>query len=253
MSGAMNDIPENKPVAIAVGAGDAIGAAFARRFARGGYRVAIARRDARKSDALIREIESRGQCAKAYSVDARDEAQTTALFDAVERDLGPIDVCLYNAGANTQRSILETDATLFRKAWELACFGAFLTGREAASRMVRRGSGTILFTGATASMRGGAGFAAFASAKFGSRALAQSLARELGPKGIHVAHLVIDAGIDSAAIHARRRAKYGDDVEIAEDELVKTASVGEAFWTLVQQSRDGWTHELDLRPFVEKW
>jgi len=249
----MIDKRETRPVALAVGAGDAIGAAFARRFANGGYSVAVARRDAGKSDGLIREIENSGGVARAYSVDARNEEQITVLFDQVERDLGPISVCLYNAGANSQIPFLETDPAMFQKVWKLACFGGFLTAREAARRMVPRGSGTLLFTGATASVRGGAGFAAFASAKFGVRAMAQSLARELGPKGVHVAHLIIDAGIDSPAIHARRRARYGDDVQISENELVKTASVAEAFWMLTQQRPDGWTHELDLRPFMEKW
>jgi NAD(P)-dependent dehydrogenase (short-subunit alcohol dehydrogenase family) len=243
-----------KPVALGVGAGDAIGAAFARRFAAGGYSVAVARRDAAKSAALIDEIKANGGMAKAYSTDARDEAATADLFDAVERDLGPIAVCLYNAGANARFPILETEADMFRKVWTLGCFGGFLTGREAARRMVPRGSGTILFTGATASLRGGAGFAAFSSAKFGLRAVAQSLARELGPKGIHVAHLVIDGGVDSPAIHARRRAAAGDDaLAFPEDSLMNLTSIAEAYWSLSQQKRDAWTHELDIRPFVEPW
>lgn len=249
----MRDDGKTKRVALAVGAGDAIGAAFARRFAKAGYAVAVARRDAQKSDQLIQEITAAGGTAAAYSMDARSEAQTVDMFDRVERDLGPIDTCLYNAGANSAFPILETKADMFRKVWELACFGGFLTAREAARRMVPRGNGTLLFTGATASVRGGAGFAAFASAKFGVRAMAQSLARELGPKGIHVAHLIIDAGVDSPVIHARRRAKFGDDAEVAEDGLVKIESVAEAFWAVSQQSRDGWTHELDLRPFAETW
>ncbi len=241
-------------VALGIGAGDAIGAAFARRFAAGGYAVAVARRDAAKSDGLIKEIEASGGTAKAYTVDARDEQATADLFDAVERDLGPIDVCLYNAGANARFPILETEAEMFRKVWMLGCFGGFLTGREAARRMVPRGSGTILFTGATASVRGGAGFAAFASAKFGLRAVAQSLARELGPKGIHVAHLVIDGGVDSPVVHARRRAAAGNDaLEFPEDSLMDLTSIAEAYWTLSQQKRDAWTHELDIRPFVEPW
>lgn len=249
----MTSVSNSHPVALAVGAGDAIGAAFARRFAAGGYNVAVARRDASKSEQLINELEGAGVKAMAFSMDARSEEQTIELFDQVESDLGPINTCLYNAGANSQFPILDTEAAMFRKIWELACFGAFLTGREAARRMVPRGHGTLLFTGATASLRGGSGYAAFAGAKFGVRALAQSLARELGPKGIHVAHLIIDAGVDSAAIHARRRARYGDDVTFAEDELVKTASIAEAYWTLSQQRRDGWTHELDIRPFIETW
>jgi len=243
-----------RPVALGIGAGDAIGAAFARRFAAGGYAVAVARRNPAKSDALIKEIETNGGIAKAYSVDARNEKSTVDLFDAVERDLGPIDVCLYNAGANARFPILDTEAEMFRKVWMLGCFGGFLAGREAARRMVPRGAGTILFTGATASVRGGAGFAAFASAKFGLRAVAQSLARELGPKGIHVAHLVIDGGVDSPVVHARRRAAAGDDaLAIPEDSLMDLASIAEAYWTLSQQKRDAWTHELDIRPFVEPW
>lgn len=253
MGNAMTEPSDRQRTALAIGAGDAIGAAFARRFVDGGYSVAVARRDADRSADLLSEIETAGGTARAYSIDARSEEQTAELFDQVERDLGPIDVCLYNAGANAQVPILETDTRMFRKIWELACFGGFLTAREAARRMVPRGQGTLLFTGATASVRGSAGYAAFASAKFGVRAMAQSLARELGPQGIHVAHLIIDAGVDSPAIHARRRARYGDDVEFAEDELVKTASVADAFWMVSQQTRDGWTHELDIRPFIETW
>ena len=223
-------------------------------FVQGGYSVAVARRDAEKSADLIAEIEAAGGTLKAYSSDARDEDATAALFDAVEADLGPVDVVLYNAGANARFPIRDTEAKMFRKIWELGCFGGFLTGREAARRMVPRGSGTILFTGATASLRGGSGFAAFASSKFGLRAVAQSMARELGPEGIHVAHLIIDGGVDSPAIHARRRAAAGtDDIELPEDSLIDLTSVAEAFWTLSQQSRDGWTHELDIRPFVETW
>ena len=243
-----------KPTALAIGAGDTIGAAFARRFAKGGYAVAVARRQAVKSTKSLQEIERFGGTARAYSTDARDKDQTVTLFDAVERDLGPVDVCLYNAGANSRFPILETEAEMFKKIWMLSCFGGFLAGREAARRMVPRGRGTILFTGATASLRGGAGFAAFASAKFGLRAVAQSLARELGPKGIHVAHLIIDGGVDSPAIHARRReAAGGVEVDFPEDSLIDLNSIAEAYWVLSQQKRDAWTHELDIRPFVEQW
>jgi len=250
----MNASDDPRPVALAVGAGDAIGAAFARRFCAGGYAVAVARRDAAKSAALIEEVGAAGGTLRAYSSDARDEGATAALFDTVEADLGAIDVVLYNAGANAKVPILETDAKLYRKVWELGCFGGFLTGREAAKRMLPRATGTILFTGATASLRGGPGFAAFAGAKFALRALAQSMARELGPKGIHVAHLIIDGGVDSPAIHARRRAAAGDpNLNFAEDSLIDLKSVAEAYWTLAQQSRDGWTHELEIRPFVETW
>jgi len=245
---------DRNKVALGVGAGDAIGAAFARRFAKGGYAVAVARRDAAKSAALVKEIEDAGGAAVAYSVDAREEASVEALFERAEQELGPVEVCLYNAGANFKSPLVETGVDMFDKVWRLGCLGGFLTGREAARRMVPRGRGTILFTGATASMRGGAGFAAFASAKAGLRAVAQSMARELGPEGVHVAHLVIDGGVDSPAIHARRRAAAGgQEVAFAPDSLMRLESIAEAYWTLAGQSRDAWTFELDIRPFVEPW
>lgn len=241
-------------VALGVGAGDAIGAAFARRFAAGGYRVALARRDGDKSADLIQEIEAAGGKAKAYSVDAREESSIEGLFKAVEEDLGPIEVCLYNGGANFKSPVRDTSVDMFEKVWRLGCMAGFVTGREAARYMAPRGKGTILFTGATASMRGGPGFAAFASAKAGLRAVAQSMARELGPEGVHVAHLVVDGGVDSPAIHARRRAAAGDaDMTFAPDSLMQLSSIAEAYWTLSQQGRDAWTFEMDIRPFVEPW
>ena len=167
--------------------------------------------------------------------------------------MGPIEVCLFNAGANTRVPLTETSAALFTKVWQLACYGGFLTGREAARHMLPRGHGTILFTGATASLRGGDGYAAFAAAKFGLRAVAQSMARELGPHNIHVAHLVIDGAIDSEAIHRRLGAATGTMPELAPDSLIQTRSVAEAYWMLHHQPRDGWTHELDLRPYIERW
>src|SRR5712671_4807151 len=230
----------NGPVALLVGAGDAIGAAVARRFAAEKFQVCVARRDAAKAQKLIDEVSTAGGSVRAFSVDARQEGEIQALFATVERDVGPIEVCLYNAGSNVNTPLVETTGTLFRKAWELACYGGFLTGREAARYMVPRGTGTILFTGATASMRGGPGFAAFASAKFGLRAVAQSMAREVGPKNIHVAHLVIDGAIDSEAIHRRLSAATGTMPDFAPDSLTQTRSVAEAYWALHNQSRDGW-------------
>ena len=181
----------------------------ARRFARGGYTVCVARRDAAKSQGLIDELKAEGHEVHAFSVDARQEAEVQALFAKVEETIGPIEVCLFNAGSNVNKPLLETTEKLFFKAWELACYAGFLVGREAARHMLQRGRGTMLFTGATASIRGGKGFAAFASAKFGLRAVAQSMARELGPKNIHVVHLLIDAGVDSEAIHQRMKAANG--------------------------------------------
>jgi NAD(P)-dependent dehydrogenase (short-subunit alcohol dehydrogenase family) len=240
-------------VALLVGAGDAIGAAVARRFAAGGYRVCIARRDPEKSRNVAQEIEAAGGLAYPVGTDVRSEEAVQALFTKVEGEFGPIDVCLFNAGANIKAPLVETSSRVFLKAWELACYGGFLVGREAARYMVPRGRGTILFTGATASMRGGSGFAAFAAAKFGLRAVAQSMARELGPKNIHVAHLIIDGGIDSEAIHRRLSAATGAMPELAPDALIQTSSVAEAYWMLHCQARDGWTHELDLRAYVERW
>lgn len=239
-------------VALLVGAGDAIGAAVARRFAAGGYTVCIARRDADKSTALVEELRSQGLAAHAISTDARNEEEVQRLFQTTE-EIGPISVCLFNAGSNVQKPVLDTTGKLFFKAWELACFAGFLVGREAAKHMVPRGSGTILFTGATASIRGGSGFAAFSAAKFGLRAVAQAMAREFGPKNIHVVHLLIDAGVDSEAIHERMKARGVDPATLAPDTLTKTASIAEAYWFAHAQARDGWTHELDLRPAAEKW
>ena len=240
-------------VALLVGAGDAIGAAVARRFAVGGYCVCVARRDAEKSRSLVQEIVASGGVARAVGTDVRNEEAVQALFSQVETELGPVEVCLFNAGANVKTPLIETSGRLFFKAWELACYGGFLTGREAARYMVPRGRGTILFTGATASVRGRAGYAAFASGKHGLRAVAQSMARELAPRNIHIAHLIIDGAIDSEAIHRRLSAATGTMPEITSDSLIQTSSVAEVYWALHNQSRDGWTHELDLRPYGERW
>jgi NAD(P)-dependent dehydrogenase (short-subunit alcohol dehydrogenase family) len=245
---------ETRGIAMLVGAGDAIGAAVARRFASGGYTVCICRRDAAKSQSLVDELTAAGQRIHAFNVDARQEAEVQKLFADVEREIGPIEICLFNAGSNVNKPLLDTSEKLFFKAWELACYAGFLVGREAARVMLPRGHGTIFFTGATASIRGGKGFAAFSSAKFGLRAVAQAMARELGPENIHVAHLIIDAGVDSEAIHQRMKAAKGIEAsEIPPDSLTKTSSIAEAYWFAHQQSRDGWTHELDLRPAGEKW
>ena len=241
-------------IAVIVGAGDAIGSAVGRRFAKGGYTVCLIRRSADKAAPHIAAIEAAGGRAYAFASDARDEAATKALFETIERDIGPIEICLFNAGANTQAGALETTGMLYERVWRLACFAGFISGREAARHMLPRGRGTILFTGATASLRGGAGFAAFAAAKAGLRAVAQALAREFGPKGLHVAHLVIDGGVDSPAIHQRRRARLGPDAPPPEPgSLIALDTVAEAYWTLHTQPRDGWTFEMDIRPSVETW
>jgi NAD(P)-dependent dehydrogenase (short-subunit alcohol dehydrogenase family) len=202
----------------------------------------------------VDELKAEGREIYAFSVDARQEKEVQDLFARVESEIGPIEVCLFNAGSNVNKPLVETTEKLFFKAWELACYAGFLVGREAARVMVPRGKGTILFTGATASLRGGKGFAAFSAAKFGLRGVAQAMARELGPKNIHVVHLIIDAGVDSEAIHARMKAATGVEAkDIPPDSLTKTNSIAEAYWFAHQQTKDGWTHELDLRPAGEKW
>ena len=243
-----------KGAVLLVGAGDAIGSAVARRFAKGGYKVCIARRDAARSQGLVDELKAEGLTIRAFSVDARQEAEVQNLFAQVEKDVGQIEVCLFNAGSNVNKPLIETTEKLFFKAWELACYAGFLVGREAAKYMVARGHGTMLFTGATASVRGGKGFAAFSSAKFGLRAVAQAMARELGPKNIHIVHLLIDAAVDSEAIHQRMKAAKGIEAsDIPPDSLTKTSSIADAYWFVHHQAKDGWTFELDLRPSVETW
>jgi NAD(P)-dependent dehydrogenase (short-subunit alcohol dehydrogenase family) len=203
---------------------------------------------------LAEELKARGAEFHAFSVDARKEEEVQKLFAEVEKNVGPIEICLFNAGSNVNMPLLETTEKLFFKAWELACYAGFLVGREAAKYMASRGRGTILFTGATASIRGGKGFAAFAAAKFGLRAVAQAMARELGPKNVHVVHLLIDAAIDSEAIHRRMKAATGIEAnDIPANILTKTSSIAEAYWFVHHQSKDGWTHEFDLRPAVETW
>ena len=240
--------------ALLVAAGDAIGAAVARRFAQGGYNVCIGRRDPEKSAALVDELRAAGCNVKAFSVDARDEGSVARLFQEAQESMGAIDMCLFNGGSNTRMPIDTTSTKLFFKVWELACQAGFVVGREAAKHMVARGSGSIFFTGATASVRGSAEFGAFASAKFALRGFAQALARELGPRNVHVSHLVIDGGVDSEEIRRRLKTRSGADAAgPAIDALLNTRSVAEAYWFLHHQSRDAWTHELDLRPSVEKW
>ena len=190
----------DKGVCLVVGAGDATGGAIARCFAREGYTTCVTRRSADKLARLVAQIEAAGGKARAFGSDARKEEEVVALVDNIETTIGPIEVLVFNIGANVAASILDETARKYFKIWEMGCFAGFLNGREVARRMVTRSRGTLLFTGATASLRGSANFAAFAGAKHALRALAQSMARELGPKGIHVAHVVIDGAIDTAFI-----------------------------------------------------
>jgi len=243
----------SKPVALVVGAGDYIGAAIAKRFAREGYVVCTGRRNGEKSKPLVDEIAAAGGEAHAFSLDARDEEQVVGRFAQIEREIGPLGVVVFNVGANVSFPIRETTSRVFTKVWQMACLAGFLTGREAAKHMVPRGAGTLLFTGATASVRGASGYASFASAKAGLRALAQSMARELGPEGIHVAHLVIDAGVDTAWVRQIVEQSGRSVDELPPDTLVDPDSIADVYWYLHQQPRDAWTFELDLRPFAERW
>ena len=238
--------------ALIIGAGDATGGAIARAFAKEGLTACVTRR-ARHVDQLedlVARIEAEGGKGRAFGVDARDEEQTVALFDQIEAEVGPLEVCVFNIGANVNFPIREMTARVYQKVWEMAAFSGFLAGREAARVMVPRGRGTVIFTGATAGVRGGAGFSAFAGAKHALRALGQSMARELGPQGVHVAHVVIDGAIDSQFIRdnlpdaADRKAKDG---LLLPDEIAKN------YVWLHGQHRSAWTHEMDLRPWCETW
>lgn len=237
-------------VVLVVGAGDAIGAAICRRFAAAGFRVVAARRNADRLAPLLEEAERERWSVRAVACDARDEDQVTRLFATVEAEEGPVLVAVFNVGANVPMSVLDTDSRRFRKIWEMACFAGFLTGREAARYMLPRRRGTIIFTGATASTRGAAGFGAFASAKHGLRAWAQSMARELGPKNIHVAHVVIDAAVDTAWV----RDNLPDaETRAQQDGLVVPDELAEVYLQLHRQPCSAWTFELDLRPWMERW
>jgi NAD(P)-dependent dehydrogenase (short-subunit alcohol dehydrogenase family) len=239
-----------KKAALVIGAGDALGAAIARRFAREGFIACVARRNGEKLTPLVEAIRAAGGEAIPFGVDARKEEAMASLVDRIEGEIAPIEVAVFNIGANVRFSILETTSRVYFKVWEMGCFAGFLMGREVARRMLPRGRGTILFTGATASMRGSAGFSAFSGAKHALRALAQSMARELGPNGIHVAHIVIDGAIDTAFI----RDNFPERYALRErDGILAPDAIAENYWQLHCQQRSAWTHELDLRPWIEAW
>jgi NAD(P)-dependent dehydrogenase (short-subunit alcohol dehydrogenase family) len=241
-----------KPVALVIGAGDATGGAIARRFAREGYAACVTRRHLDKLQPLLGEIKAAGGEAHGFASDARKEEEVIALVEQIESTIGPIEVLVFNIGANAPSSVLEETARKYFKIWEMACFGGFLNAREVAKRMVAREGdgpkGTIIFTGATASLRGSANFAAFAGAKHALRALAQSMARELGPRGIHVAHVVVDGAIDTEFIRENFPQRY----ELKDqDGILNPDHIADNYWMLHRQPRDAWTHELDLRPWME--
>lgn len=243
---------KSKTACLVVGAGDDTGAAIARAFAHEGMITCLARRPARaeKLELLAQSIRDDGNEAIALPTDARDEDAIVALFEKIEREIAPLEVVVFNIGGNVRFPIVETTARVYRKVWEMSCFAGFLTGREAAKHMLPRGRGTIIFTGATASVRGSAGFSAFSGAKHGLRSLAQSMARELGPQNIHVAHTIIDGMIDSTFI---RENVPGVDQMRDEDALLSPDHIAQNYVMLHNQPRTAWTHELDLRPYKEKW
>jgi NAD(P)-dependent dehydrogenase (short-subunit alcohol dehydrogenase family) len=237
-----------------IGAGDYIGAAIAKKFAAEGFAVFAGRRNGDKLAPLVKDVESAGGSIFARSLDARKEEEIASFIRDADQH-APLEVCIFNIGANVNFPITETTERVFRKVWEMACYAGFLTTREAAKAMLARGGGSILLTGATASLRGGIGFAAFASAKFGLRAVAQAAARELGPKNIHVAHLIIDAGVDTQFVRDRIKAKEGEEAlaNLDPERLMSPDSVAGAYWQLYQQPRSAWSSEMEIRPFSEKW
>jgi NAD(P)-dependent dehydrogenase (short-subunit alcohol dehydrogenase family) len=237
-----------------IGAGDFIGAAIAKKFAAEGFTTFVGRRNGDKLAPLLAEIAKAGGKAAGRSLDARKEADLTAFLQEAERE-SPLEVCIFNIGANVNFPILETTERVFRKVWEMACYSGFIAGREAARLMLPRGRGAIFFTGATASLRGGIGYAAFSAAKAGLRMVAQSMARELGPHNIHVAHLVIDAGVDTTFVRERIRAREGEEAlaNLPPERLMRPQAVADAYWMLYQQPRDAWSFEIEIRPFGEKW
>jgi NAD(P)-dependent dehydrogenase (short-subunit alcohol dehydrogenase family) len=238
----------SKKVALVIGAGDATGGAIARKFAREGYIACVTRRSLEKLNNLVTQINNEGGVAVGFGSDARVEEQVEQLYAKIENTYGPIEVMVFNVGGNVRFSITETTERVYRKVWEMTALGAFLNGRAAAKVMLQRKTGSIFFTGATASMRGASGFAAFAGGKHAVRALAQSMARELGPQGIHVAHVVIDGAIDTEFIATNFPQRYA----LKDKEgILDPDAIAQNYWHLHQQPRNAWTHELDLRPWIE--
>src|SRR6202171_381621 len=227
----------NATVAV-IGAGDYIGTEIARKFAAEGFTVSAGRRDGAKLEPLVRDIEAAGGSIVARALDAREADEVAAFLNDADKH-APLEVCIFNVGANVNFPLLETTDRVFRKVWEMACWAGFVAGRESARLMLPRGKGNIFFTGATASLRGGSGFAAFASAKFGLRAVAQSMARELGPRNIHVAHLVIDSSVDTEWVRQLIVSREGPQAmeSLDPNRLMRPAAVAAAYWPLFQEAR----------------
>jgi NAD(P)-dependent dehydrogenase (short-subunit alcohol dehydrogenase family) len=242
----------DKGAALIIGAGADTGGAIARAFAREGYHACLTRRprNADQLETLADTIRTAGGMATSFGVDARDEDAGAALIEQIETNIGPINVCVFNIGANVRFGLGDTSPRVFRKVWEMACYAGFLTAHNVLPLMAARGHGTMIFTGATASVRGASGFSAFASAKAGLRNLAQSAAREFGPQGVHVAHTIIDGMIDSTFI---RENVPNVDAMRREDGILNPDHIAQSYVHLHNQPRDAWTFELDLRPYGERW
>ena len=222
---------------------------IAKKFASEGFTVFVGRRNGDKLAGLIKEIEAAGGTVFGRSLDARKEEEVVKLIADADAH-APLEVCVFNIGANVNSPIVETTERVFRKVWEMACFAGFVTGRESARLMLEHGEGKIFFTGATAGRRGGNGYAAFAAAKFGLRAVAESMARELWPRHIHVAHLIIDAGVDTEWVRERIRQAGGPDNPPG---LMPPEAIADAYWQLFQQPETAWTFEQEIRPYGETW
>ena len=244
----MNGSTSQSAVVLGVGASKGLGAALCRRFALGGFHVLVAGRTEEKITAVANEIKAVGGEATAQVCDATSEENIISLFDKAESIRDGLGAAVYNAGNNNRKPILEMSAAWFEDTWRVACYGGFLFGREAAGRLLPRGYGSVLFTGATASMRGKPPFTAFASAKAGLRIFAQAMAREFGPSGIHVGHVVIDGGINGDILNNRRPEAIS---ERGEDGLLDIDAIADCFWQLHEQQRTAWTFEIDLRPYKE--
>ena len=238
-----------KALVIGVGAEKGLGASISSRFAREGLHVFVAGRTAQSLDLVVRQIRAAGGAATAIMADTTKESDVLSLYDQVCAAEGSLDVAVYNAGNNTPGAVVDMEADYFEYAWRVCCFGGFLFGREAARRMLPRG-GTLLFTGASASVRGRAGFAAFNSAKAALRNMAQAMAKELGPQGLHVAHVVVDGGIDGERLRTRRPELVK---QMGEERLIDLDGLAEAYWFLHRQPARAWTFELDMRSNIEPW
>lgn len=240
----------SKGVAVIAGVGEGLGSAVARRFAAGGYRAVMWARNADKLAGYADQIKSQGGDAAGMKVDVRAEQEVVDAFTRIEREIGPVEVAVFNAGAQHRKPLLEITADQFEKVWRLGCLAGFVFGREAVRHMLPRKRGTVLYTGATSALRGGANFAAFAATKFGLRAVAQSMAREFGPQGIHVATVIVDGAIDMPAI----RSRFADQIkDLPPDGLLNTDAIAQTYFQLHQQQRSAWSHEVDVRPYCEKF